>query len=100
MDSAADHTVNEASVKTEERGYGSIAAGAIALVFLGFVIHAATLAPQDAAGTPAASAATIATVSHLPRLGGGRGSTAPYTPLTWPPPWAEGCRRARTRCPR
>jgi hypothetical protein len=54
MDAAADHTLKEASVPSEERGYGAIVAGVIALIFLGFVVHAATLAPQGEA--PASNA--------------------------------------------
>ena len=58
MVSAADHPLKEASVHSEERAYGAIVAGVIALVFLGFVVHAATLAPQAEAGkAPATSAA-------------------------------------------
>jgi hypothetical protein len=56
MDPTADHTLKEASVHSEERGYGAIVAGVIAVLFLGFVVHAATLAPQGEAGkAPAAS---------------------------------------------
>lgn len=58
MDPVADHTLKEAPVLTQDRGYGAIVAGVIALLFLGFVVHAATLAPQGEAGkAPAASAA-------------------------------------------
>jgi hypothetical protein len=58
MDPAADHTLKDATVPNEERAYGAIVAGVIALLFLGFVVHAATLAPQAEAGkAPAASAA-------------------------------------------
>jgi hypothetical protein len=58
MDPTADHTLTEARVHSEERGYGAIVAGVIALLFLGFVVHAATLAPQAEAGkAPAATAA-------------------------------------------
>lgn len=58
MDPVADHTLTEAHVYSEERGYGAIVAGVIALLFLGFVVYAATLAPQAEAGkAPAASAA-------------------------------------------
>jgi hypothetical protein len=58
MDPAADHTLKDATVHSEERGYGAIVAGVIALLFLGFVVHAATLAPQAEAGkAPAAGAA-------------------------------------------
>lgn len=58
MDPTADHTLKEASTHSEERGYGAIVAGVIALLFLGFVVHAATLAPPAEAGkAPAASAA-------------------------------------------
>lgn len=57
MASTADHTLKEAPVHSEDRGYGAIAAGVIALLFLGFVVHAATLAPPAEAGkAPAASA--------------------------------------------
>ncbi len=56
MDPAADHTVKESNVHTEERGYGAIVAGAVALVFLAFVVHAATLPTQQ----PEASAPTAA----------------------------------------
>lgn len=56
MASTADHSQNNAS--SEDPGYGAIAAGVIALLFLGFVVHAATLAPPaDAGKAPAASAA-------------------------------------------
>jgi hypothetical protein len=47
MDPAVDHTVKESNVHTEERGYGAIVAGAVAPVFLAFVVHAATLATQQ-----------------------------------------------------
>lgn len=58
MDPTADHTLTEAHVHSEERGYGAIVAGVIALLFLGFVVHAATLAPQAEAGkAPATNAA-------------------------------------------
>lgn len=57
MDPVADHTLKEAPVHSEERGYGAIVAGVISLLFLGFVVHAATLPPQGEAGkAPAASA--------------------------------------------
>lgn len=57
MDPAADHTLKEAPVHSEDRGYGAIVAGVIAVLFLGFVVHAATLAPKaDAGKAPAASA--------------------------------------------
>jgi hypothetical protein len=56
MDPAADHTVKEVKVHTEESGYGAIVAGAIALVFLAFVAHAATLPAQDAGSAPPAGA--------------------------------------------
>ena len=57
MDPAADHTVKEDKVHIEERGYGAIVAGAIALVFLAFVVHAATLPAPDASSAPPAGAA-------------------------------------------
>lgn len=58
MASTADHTLKEAPVHSEDQGYGAIVAGVIALLFLGFVVHAATLAPPaDAGKAPAASAA-------------------------------------------
>jgi hypothetical protein len=56
MDPAADHTLTETHVSSEDRGYGAIVAGVIALVFLGFVVHAATLAPSEKAAAPAAAA--------------------------------------------
>lgn len=56
MVSAPDHSLKDAGVHSEDRGYGAIVAGVIALLFLGFVVHAATLAPQAEAGkAPAAS---------------------------------------------
>jgi len=58
MASSADHSLKDAPVHSEDRGYGAIVAGVIALLFLGFVVHAATLAPKaDAGKAPAASAA-------------------------------------------
>ncbi|WP_398468967.1 hypothetical protein [Tardiphaga sp.] len=58
MDPTSDHTLKEAPVHSEERSYGAIVAGVVALLFLGFVVHAATLAPPaDAGKAPAASAA-------------------------------------------
>jgi hypothetical protein len=57
MDPAPDHTVKEAKVHTEESGYGAIVAGAIALVFLAFVAHAATLQAEDTGSAPPAGTA-------------------------------------------
>lgn len=57
MASTVDHSLKEAPVHSEDRGYGAIVAGVIALLFLGFVVHAATLAPSaDAGKAPAAAA--------------------------------------------
>jgi hypothetical protein len=58
MDPAADHTAKELNVHTEERGYGAIVAGAVALVFLACVVHAATLPTQqpEASAPPPAAA--------------------------------------------
>lgn len=57
MDPAADHTIKESNVQTEDRGYGAIVAGAIALIFLAFVVHAATLLTQQPeASAPLAAA--------------------------------------------
>lgn len=64
MDPVADHTLKEAPVHSEERGYGAIVAGIIALVFLGFVIHAATLAPDGEAGKPPAASAGAPKAGH------------------------------------
>ncbi|QDM14779.1 hypothetical protein FNL55_01545 [Tardiphaga sp. vice352] len=64
MDPAIDHTVNEANVRTEDSAYGAIVTGAIALVFLAFVVHAATLPTQDAAAPPPPSGATATKAAH------------------------------------
>jgi hypothetical protein len=55
-DPANDHTVKETAVHQEERSYGAVVAGVVAVVFLGFVVHAATL-PSQPASAPAAKAA-------------------------------------------
>ncbi|UGV27005.1 hypothetical protein E0H22_15690 [Rhodopseudomonas boonkerdii] len=64
MDPAADHTPKEAPVHSEERAYGAIVAGVIALLFLGFVVHAATLPPQGEAGKPPAASAGAPKAGH------------------------------------
>lgn len=64
MDPAADHTLKEAPVHSEERAYGAIVAGVIALLFLGFVVHAATLPPQGEAGKPPAASAGAPKAAH------------------------------------
>lgn len=64
MVSAADHPLKEASVHSEERAYGAIVAGVVALVFLGFVVHAATLAPQAEAGKAPAASTSAPKASH------------------------------------
>ncbi|WP_398476642.1 hypothetical protein [Tardiphaga sp.] len=54
MASAPDHALKDAGTDSNA---GAIVAGVIALLFLGFVVHAATLAPSaDAGKAPAASA--------------------------------------------
>ncbi len=56
MASAPDHAQKDASTQSDDSSAGAIVAGVIALLFLGFVVHAATLAPQAGAGkAPAAS---------------------------------------------
>lgn len=64
MASTADHTLKEAPVHSEDRGYGAIVTGVIAVVFLGFVVHAATLAPQGAAGNAPAQSAGAPKAGH------------------------------------
>lgn len=64
MDAAADHTLKEASVSSEERSYGAIVAAAVALVFIGFVVHAATLPMQGEAGGPHATTSAAPKAAH------------------------------------
>lgn len=57
MASAPDHALKDASTHSDDSSAGAIVAGVIALLFLGFVVHAATLAsPVGAGKAPAASA--------------------------------------------
>ena len=79
MDPAADHTVKEVEVHAEESGYGAIVAGAIALVFLAFVVHAATLPTQQPeASAPAAAAPQGRALAPSPFQAA---SSMPATPL-------------------
>jgi hypothetical protein len=64
MVSASDHPLKETSAHSEERGYGAIVAGVIALLFVGFVVHAATLAPQAEAGKAPAASTSAPKAAH------------------------------------